>query len=41
MAPSTIKEAINDLAEVERRTGRDTEDGTGELVDCIEELASG
>jgi hypothetical protein len=37
MAPSTIKEASNDLAEVERRTGS----GTAVLVDCIEELASG
>lgn len=39
MAPSTMKDPINGLAEVERRTGMGT--GDEELVDCIEELASG
>lgn len=40
MAPITVREAINDLAEVERRSGGGAEDGTEVLVDCIEEFAS-
>lgn len=41
MAPITAKEAISDLAEVERRTGRGIEDGTEVLVNCVEALATG
>ncbi len=40
MAPITVKTPINDLADVERWIGEGPEDGTGVLVDCVEEPSS-